>query len=61
MPILLHLLILDDRLADVELMLYEPRQAGFEPERERVEAEVDGRVERRESQTARPTVEGEIQ
>lgn len=37
----LHVLILEDRPSDVELMLYELRRAGFEPDWQRVETEQD--------------------
>ena len=40
-PIPLSLLILEDRPADAELMLYELRQAGFEPHWQRVETRAD--------------------
>ena len=39
MPEPLRVLILEDRLADVELMLFELRQAGFEPDWHRVQTE----------------------
>src|SRR5215813_9893632 len=41
MPIPLHILILEDRAPDAELMLQELRQAGFEPHWQRVETEPD--------------------
>ena len=39
MPTPLRILILEDQLADAELMLHELRQAGFDPEWQRVETE----------------------
>src|SRR5436190_23210919 len=41
MPISLRVLILEDRPADAELMLYELRRAGFDPHWQRVETEAD--------------------
>ena len=41
MPIPLHILILEDRAPDAELMLQELRRAGFEPHWQRVETEPD--------------------
>ena len=41
MPSSLHLLILEDRSADAELMLIELRRAGFTADWQRVETEAD--------------------
>jgi len=41
MSIPLHLLILEDRSSDAELMLAELRRAGFEPDWKRVETRKD--------------------
>jgi PAS domain S-box-containing protein len=41
LPIPLRVLILEDRLSDVELILHELRRAGFEPEWQRVETRTD--------------------
>ncbi|HZS08823.1 MAG TPA: ATP-binding protein [Blastocatellia bacterium] len=41
MPVPLHVLILEDRLSDAELMLYELGRAGFDPLWQRVETEAD--------------------
>ena len=41
MTTLLHLLILEDRAEDAELMLHELRRAGFDPQWQRVDTEAD--------------------
>src|SRR3972149_4544376 len=41
MPIPLRVLILEDRPTDAELILHELRQAGFDPEWQRVETEAE--------------------
>jgi two-component system sensor histidine kinase UhpB len=41
MSIPLSVLILEDRPADAELMLYELRRAGFDPAWQRVETDAD--------------------
>ena len=41
MPIPIHLLVLEDNPSDAELIIFELRRAGFEPDWKRVETEAD--------------------